>query len=255
MSNNKIALITGATSGIGAVFACKLASQSYDLIITGRRVEKINALAKDLMEKYKVNVEVVITELANESDIELLMAKIRATNNLEILINNAGFTIRNLFIDETLPVYRDMLNVHAVATTNLIKAALPIMISKRSGTIINVSSIGAFFSMPKNSVYGATKIYVNALTKTLAKELVNAGIRMQLLCPGMTRTDIWDRMGEDIDKTAKGRNFLFKVMESEEVVDISLKYLAKNRVVCIPGWRNKILVLKALCKEIWQIIF
>jgi uncharacterized protein len=129
---NKIALITGATSGIGAAFAKKLASQNYDLILTGRREEKIKKLAAELMEQNKISVEIMIVELANKNDLDLLIQKLESLKNLDILINNAGFNVRTKFLDTEVQTHADMIAVHDYAAMRLMYTALKNMLVKNS---------------------------------------------------------------------------------------------------------------------------
>lgn len=238
---NKIVLITGATSGIGAEFAKRFAAKNYDLIITGRRESKIKALAEELTTKYKINVEVIISELTNDKDLIFLEQKILTTKNIEILINNAGFTQRGLFVQGDLAFFEDYIKVHAIATMRLTKAALVNMLPNKNGIIINVSSMGSFIPFPNNCVYVSSKAFVSLFSETLSLELKVSGIKIQSLCPGMTATDIFEKMGEDPIAIANSRSWFYKVMTSEEVVNASLKCLEKNKTVCIPGFRNKLL--------------
>lgn len=236
------ALITGATSGIGAAFAKKFASQNFDLIITGRQEDKIQALAKNLLEKFNISVEVMILELANDHDLNLLIDKVKDHKNLKILVNNAGFGDIRDFADSDLTFCENMIKVHCLATMKLTHAALPNMIASNSGTIINVSSVGAFYPFYKSSVYVGTKAFISMLTETIAMELKGTNIRIQDLCPGMTDTDFFAKIGVDISTRTKKGNV--RVQTPEEVVDSSLRCLKKNKVLCIPGYYNIFMVLR-----------
>ena len=237
-SKNKTALITGATSGIGAVFAKRFAARGYDLIITGRRNNLIAKTADDLKTNYNTRVNVIIAELSDDKDIESLVSTIKNTGNLEVLINNAGFGKKNNFLEEDIITYEKMVKVHCLTTMKLTYSALPVMIKNKKGTIINVSSMAAFFPLPKSSVYSATKSFINIFSESIHLELKGTGVRIQALCPGMTRTDFHTRIGMDPSEVYKDRG-MAKAMTPEEVVDISLKCLEKNRVICIPGSNNK----------------
>lgn len=250
MPKNKLALITGATSGIGAVYARKLASQNYDLILTGRREKQLNALAQELMGKHNVKVETAIAELSHDADLEMLANKIKSLTDLSVLINNAGFGLRSDFIDEDINAYEDMSKVHMLATMKFTHAALQNMKIKNEGAIINVSSIAAYIPFPQASVYSATKAFISLFTEAIAVELKDTKIRMQVLCPGMTATEFFGRMGEDIKDLSKARKGLWKVMSTEDVVDLSLEYLQENKVVCIPGEHNQLLVWQRAAKRL-----
>lgn len=251
---NKIALITGATSGIGEAYAKKLASQNYDLIITGRREEKIKQLAAKLMAQYKINVEVMLIELAKKDELEMLLQKVASIKNLDILINNAGFTVPTYFAKESLLISESILNVHVLATIKLTHTALSNMIANNSGTIINVSSIGAFYAFVTGAMYVGTKSCVNLFTESLYLELkeMRTNVRVQVLCPGMTISDFHPKIkpGLDAKKIAASRGFLWKAMTADEVVKISLRYLEKDKVICVPGFRNKVLVWIATLKRL-----
>lgn len=235
----KTACITGATSGIGAAFARRFAKQGYDLIITGRRKEKIESLSNTLSKENKVNVEVIIAELSDDKELDSLAEKIKKIKNLEILVNNAGFAKENFFHEEDFSTHEVMLKVHNLALIKLCHAVLPNMVSKRKGIIINVSSLLAFTPSPTNAMYSASKAFVKLLTESLYLELQGTGVQVQALCPGMTKTDFHERMGFDKNTFYKDKGMM-KAMTPEEVVGISLQYLGKDKVLCVPGGNNKL---------------
>jgi len=235
----KTACITGATSGIGAAFAKKFASQGYDLIITGRRKEKIESVSKSLLGQYEINVEVIIAELPDDKELDWLADRIKGIENLEILVNNAGFAKQNLFHEEDFSIYPRMIKVHNLALIKLCHAVLPNMVSKGKGIIINVSSLGALTPFPTNAVYSASKSFVKLFTESISLELQGTGVRVQALCPGMTRTDFHERMGFDKNTFYKDKG-LMKAMTPEKVVDIFLQYLEKDQVLCVPGRNNQL---------------
>jgi short-subunit dehydrogenase len=235
----KTACITGATSGIGAAFAKRLAEQGNDLILTGRRKEKIESLSNTLSAENNINVEVLVAELSDEKELDLLVEKVRNRKSLEILVNNAGFARQNVFHEEAFSTHDVMLKVHNVALIKLCHAVLPAMVSKGKGTIINVSSLSAFTPFPTNAVYCASKAFVTLFTESIHLELRGTGVRVQALCPGMTRTDFHEKMGLDANTVYKDRGMM-KAMMPEEVVDISLRYLERGKVLCVPGGNNKV---------------
>ena len=235
----KTACITGATSGIGAAFAERFAKQGYDLIITGRRKEKIESLSDTLSKENKINVEVIIAELSDDKKLDLLTEKIKKIKNLEILVNNAGFAKDIFFHEEDFSTHEVMLKVHNLALIKLCHAVLPNMVSKGKGIIINVSSLLAFTLSPTNAMYSASKSFVKLFTESIYLELQGTGVKVQALCPGMTRTDFHERMGFDKNTFYKDKGML-KAMTPEEVVGISLQYLEKDKVICVPGGNNKL---------------
>ena len=233
----KTALITGATSGIGAAFAKRLAQDGFNLIVTGRRKEKINALAYELSETYHINVEVIIVELSDNVELEALVERI-SNLHIDILINNAGFGINRYFCEEDPRIQEEMVQVHVICPMKLIHAVLPNMISRDNGVIINVSSVGAFLSIPKNTIYSGTKAFLRAFTESLHLELMGTGVKVQVLCPGLVRTDFHEKIG--MAKVEQEISGLVRWRSPEEIVDISIKGLEKNEVVCIPGWSTRI---------------
>ena len=235
----KTACITGATSGIGAAFAKRFAKQGYDLIITGRRKEKIESLSNTLSKENNINVEVIIAELSDAKQLDLLTDKIKKMTNLEILVNNAGFAKENFFHEEDFSTHELMLKVHDLALIKLCHAVLPNMVSKGKGIIINVSSLLAFTPSPTNAMYSASKAFVKLFTESIYLELQGTGVKVQALCPGFTRTDFHEKMGFDKNTFYKDKGMM-KAMTTEEVVGISLQYLEKDKVLCVPGGNNKL---------------
>jgi short-subunit dehydrogenase len=239
-NGKQIALITGATSGIGAAFARRFAADGYDLIITGRREEKINALANELGAACGARVEVVIAELSDPDQVAALADKVAHTDDLEILVNNAGFANLGGFVGADIECHAAMLRVHVLAPMALAHAALPHMISRGSGTIINVSSLGAFAPTPGEAVYSGTKAFLRTFSEALHLELAGTGVQVQVLCPGFTRTDFHAKLG--MDRSRLRNRGPVRWMSPEEVVETSLRCLKKQRVISIPGFWNKVLV-------------
>jgi len=239
------ALITGATSGIGEAFAEALAIRGLGLIITGRRRKEIAAVAERLRNEKGVDVEVIIGDLSDESHLNSLARRVKATKNLEVLVNNAGFAESGNFTKLSLSIHEAMLAVHAAATMRLTYAALPGMIARGRGAVINVSSIGGFIPFPGNAMYGGTKAFVRYFTESLHLELRGTGVKVQALCPGMTRTDFHWKMGLNPNEVYKSGG-LMKAMTPQEVVEVSLTYLEKDDPICVPGMNNRLTFL--LCR-------
>lgn len=241
-TNKRTALITGATSGIGKAFAERFAKAGLNLVITGRRKEIIQRLADDLYKKQCVRVDVVIAELSSQSDLDRLVQKAEETENLEILVNNAGFATRGKFFENDFKNQEKMIRVHVIATMILTHTIIPKMLEKGKGIIINVSSMGAFAFGPHNTTYCGTKAFINLFTESLHLELLGSGIRVQVLCPGFVKTDFHEKMDFDLAKLQKNRG-LIKWMTSEEIVAASIRDLERGRVLCIPGKSNQIIYL------------
>jgi short-subunit dehydrogenase len=172
-------------------------------------------------------------------------------DNLEVLVNNAGFAKIGTFIETDIKIHRNMLMVHSNATMELTHAALPTMIKNKKGSIINLSSIGGFMPFPGNAIYSGTKAFVSFFTESIHLELSGTGVRVQALCPGMTITDFHEKMGLDPKELYKTKG-MSKSMSPDEVVKISLSYLEKDRPICVPGLNNRIthLMIRFLPRKI-----
>jgi short-subunit dehydrogenase len=232
MNVKQTALITGATSGIGAAYACRLAKDGYDLILTGRRSEKINALAAELSQTYGSNVDVNLIELSDSAQVDAFVDQIK-DRDINLLINNAGFGTTKFFYHEPLEQQEQMVSAHILAHMKIIYAILPAMIKKGAGVIINISSSGAFLPSPKTATYSGTKAFWRAFTECLHMELAGTGIQVQVVCPGLTRTDMHARLGIPEEYTPDWGPFQW--MAPHEVVECSMRCLKKKKIVCIPG--------------------
>lgn len=230
------AFITGATSGIGAAFAEALGNGGLDLVITGRRRDKIEAVAAEIRGEYGVGVEVILAELSDDGHLASLVEKIGTIRNLAMVVNNAGagLTASCSFCEQDLAVCETMLRVHTLAVTRLTYAALPVMIANGNGAIINVSSLSGFHPAPGNAMYAGTKAFIRFFTESIHLELGGTGVKVQALCPGFTRTDFHSRMGMDPEKVYKDKGLL-KAMTAQDVVEASLRYLERDKPICIPG--------------------
>lgn len=194
IENDKTALITGATSGIGEAFARRFAKDGYTVIITGRRKEKINKLAEELIEKYNVKVDVIIGDLSNMDNVDLLIEKIK-NRNINILVNNAGFATKDTFVNSNFNVQEQMVNLHVICAIKLTHSILPNMIKQNNGVIINLSSQSAFLSMPRNSIYSGTKSFLIGFSECLYLETKDYGVKVQALCPRFVVSDFHQKIG------------------------------------------------------------
>lgn len=238
-TNNSYALITGASSGIGAEFARQLAAAGYNLVLTARREEKLTAFAAELRATYNITTEVIAADLAQSDDVAQLEARIAALN-LAVLINNAGFGTTGGLAASDLDSQMGMLDVHIMAPMRLCRAALSGMTERGGGIIINVSSISAFFPSPGDVNYPASKAYLNVFSQALQAEVLESGIIVQALCPGFTVTEFHDtEMMTEFDRK-KVPSVLW--MTAEDVVSTSLHSLDPNHVICIPGRRYQLMV-------------
>lgn len=238
-STAHIAVITGASSGIGKAFAISLASQGVDLLLIARREDRLTALSTELQQKYACTCENLALDLSNPANIEILAEKIRTLPALHFLINNAGFGIQGDFVANDPQRETDMINLHVLATNQLCQAALPIMMLQKSGVIINVASVAGLMLTPHHINYDATKGYVILFSKVLAEEYSAYGIRVQALCPGYTRTEFHQQNDFSTFDTSKMPSLLW--MSPETVVEKSLAALKHKRVVYIPGLLNQLM--------------
>ncbi len=233
------ALITGASSGIGAEFARRFASLGYDLIITGQRKEQIERVAGEIRTTFGRAVTIKLGNLADARHLAELTELIRLSNDLDILINNAGYGLKKHFVEDETPDNSDrLIDVHLRAALHLMHAAIPGMTARKRGTIINVSSIAGMSPTASDPTYGATKAFLTFFSEALHIVLREKGIRIQALCPGFTWTNFHEKLG--MPKEQQTHRGIMRWTTPEKVVDASLKGLEKGRVVCIPGFLNKL---------------
>jgi len=235
--NPGTALITGASSGIGEAYARSLSAQRFETILLARRKEKLEKLTLQISEKTSNKSEILVADLSKLDDIIRVSEKIQLMDNIDILINNAGFGTKGYF--EIIPItsHKDMLFVHNLAPVYFCRAVLPSMIKRNRGVIINVSSLAAFFQRPQNVMYGSTKKFLKTFSESLQNEMHDTDIRIQALCPGYTRTE-FHYVGylKDFDVNLIPKETW---MSAEEVVDLSLNAFQDEKVVFIPGSANQ----------------
>ena len=227
----KVALVTGASAGLGIEFARQLSKRGYRLVLAARRKERLETLAKELGDARAVAID-----LSKSNAAAKLMADIQANGeSVDLLVNNAGFGLIGSFAKLDAKRERQMIDLNVGAVTDLCRAAAPRMIEKKSGAILNVASTAAFQPGPKMAVYFATKAYVLSFTEALHEELKPHGIKVSCLCPGPTRTEFGEVAGF-------GGNGMFDkvAMESPAVAAAGLDGLDKNKAVVVPGIVNKI---------------
>jgi short-subunit dehydrogenase len=228
------ALVTGATAGIGESFTRLLASKGYDLVLVARDKKRLQERAKSLASKYKIEVEILQADLSVPT--QLARVEKRLSNSkkpIEVLINNAGFGIKDSFLSSNITDELLLIDVLARAPMQLMHAVLPQMISRDSGTIINVSSVASFIA---GGTYSAAKSYLTVHTESLHTELSKTNIKISALCPGFTHTEFHQR-GKM--KMSGLPNFMW--LEADRVVAESWQAAQAGRAICIPGWQYKIL--------------
>lgn len=237
----RIALITGASSGIGAAFARKLASLGYNLILVARREARLVQLATQLQQQFNIQAQALVADLSQSVAVERIERLIAELPTLELLVNNAGFGVPGKFAEIPLNKTMAMIDVHVKTSTCLAYAALPVMMKRGKGAIINVASIGGFIPKPQDTVYCATKAYLISFSESLQGELADTGVHVQALCPGFVPTEFLDSPEyEQLHVKNQIPRWLWS--PADAVVAESLHTLKRDQVVCIPGFKNRVLV-------------
>ena len=236
-----LALITGASSGIGEVYARRLARQGHDLILVARREERLQKLARTLVSQHGIQAEVLPADLASEEGMSMVEAVIEQGPALSMLVHAAGFGTRGHFADVAPEKIQNMVNLHDLAAVRLLRAAIPAMREAGRGDLVLISSLAAFFTTFEYTLYSATKAFLNMLAQGLDDELVGSGLRVQAVCPGLVRTGFM--------KTEEYANFAYDRvpdlawLEAEEVVDQAMAALERGGpLLFIPGHFNRIFV-------------
>ncbi|MDQ8165289.1 MAG: SDR family oxidoreductase [Gemmatimonadota bacterium] len=238
-STRLVALVTGASAGIGRVFAQRLAASGHDLIIVARDAVRLEALADELTLQHGVHVEVLPADLSRDDGRRHVADRIAREPRLAVLVNNAGFGTKGRLANRPEAEQATMLELHVMAPMIHTRAALPGMIERGRGWIINVSSVASFTHSAGNANYSATKTYQRVFSESVDLELHGTGVRVQALCPGFTHTEFHARGGMN---KAGIPGFLW--LSAERVVDESLAQLAANGpTVCVPSLRFKLIVL------------
>jgi short-subunit dehydrogenase len=233
-----LALVTGASAGIGRAYADRLAGRGHDLVIVGRDAGRLDTLARELGTKHGVALEVFPADLSYDEEIDRLVDRVGAGPPLAVLVNNAGFGTKGRLVNTAPGPQAAMLHLHTLAPMRVTQAALPAMVARGSGAIVNVSSVAAFVFSPGSVNYCATKAYLNVFSEGLAAELRGTGVRVQALCPGFTQTEFHQRMG-----VAQRATYGARWLSAEFVVDRSLASLDRGGpVVCVPGARYRVAV-------------
>lgn len=236
----KLALITGATSGIGQEYAIQLAHRGYNLIITGRRKNLLEKVGRSLQVAYKVNVTVCVVDFTDSKAFEAFVAFVESLESVDFLVNNAGYGLENAFTKCAYETNEEMIKVHLLATTKLCHVVAKKMKTNQSGYIVNVSSLAGFITLPNSAMYCATKAYLINFSGSLALELQNDCIKVQALCPGFTHTDFHSKLA--LPKAKLKSTGIIRWMSAQDVVQASLDALNKNlQVIVVPGICNKIL--------------
>jgi uncharacterized protein len=233
-----LAVVTGASVGIGREFAEQLAARGYDLLLVARDRPRLAEAAAALIAAHGVEAEVFPADLTRDDDVDRLMERLAASPRLAILINNAGFGSRGKLAQSDPAKQAAMVRLHVLAPMRLTRAALPVLLQNGRGAVVNVSSIAAFIYSAGNVNYCATKAYLKTFTEGLAAELYGTGVQAQALCPGFTRTEFHGRISEPLEHHPE-----WAWMSARFVVGHSLRCIDRGGpTVCIPGIKYRFLV-------------
>ncbi|MFN7997752.1 MAG: SDR family oxidoreductase [Bryobacteraceae bacterium] len=239
MSGCPLALVTGASSGIGATFARRLAQRGCDLVLVARRRGQMEQVAREIQAASPAKVEILPADLTSDIELKAVEERIAAAPDLEFLVNNAGFGIAKRFLTASVEDHDRMHRLHILATLRLTHAALTGMVARGHGNIINVSSVSGFGQNPGSVSYSATKTWMTSFTEGLYMELKSSDspVRVQALCPGFTLSEFHDTMRFDRKQIPASM-----WMPADDVVDASLRALDRDRLIVVPGWRYRLMV-------------
>ena len=224
------ALVTGASSGIGAVYADRLAARGYDLILVARDREKLNTLARDISTRTGRSVDVLAADLLDAAGLAKVEATLQQDASITLLVNNAGVGTHTPLLDSKVAAMHRMVDLNVTAPMRLVYAAAPGFVSRGHGAIINISSIASISPETLNGVYGGTKAFMTAFSQSLHHELGAKGVRVQAVLPGATATDFWATGGLPVENLPSEI-----VMRATDLVDAALVGFDRGEVVTIPA--------------------
>ncbi|MBK0089475.1 SDR family oxidoreductase [Erwinia sp. S59] len=226
----QLALITGASSGIGATYAKQLAARGSNLILVARDASRLNQLAQSLREAHGVDVRVLAADLTQTDDLANVARELRDNHDITMLVNNAGMVVEGEFTDADIQPIQTMLSLNIIALTELAHSAAQAFRARGQGTIVNIASVVALVHEVMNGAYNASKAYVLSLTRNMDRELAGSGVVLQAVLPGFTRTEIFDRAGKSINDIPAE-----KMMEVEDLVAAALSGLDAGELITIPS--------------------
>jgi short-subunit dehydrogenase len=224
------AVVTGASAGIGMVYADRLAAQGYDLILVARRADRLHELTKRLSAQYGVRATALVEDLSKDAGIDAVVSAIAADPAVTMLVNNAGVATLSGFTDADLSKHEAMNALNVNALVRLCYAVLPRFRQQDKGVLVNIGSVLSLHTLPISSVYSGTKSYVTSFTRGLQQEVAGTGVQVQLVMPSATDTEIWDIAGVPVENLGRER-----VMSVDNLVDAALAGLANGELVTLPS--------------------
>lgn len=233
-SSKKTAVVTGASSGIGAVYADRLATRGFDLVLVARRGDRLKALASALAEKHGINVRTLVADLEKEADVASVEEILTSDDSIQMLVNNAGVARLSALADTSVDVSLSQIALNIVSLTRLTHAVLPAFVARNQGTIINIASVLAVHSWEISSVYSGTKSYVLAFSRGIQDELAKAesNVKLQVVLPASTATEIWSESVSGIPLSALSQD---TIMSTENCVDAALAGLDNGENITFPS--------------------
>jgi short-subunit dehydrogenase len=225
-------LVTGATAGIGAEFARQFAARGDDLVLVARDATRLEAYAEQLRQRHRVAVEVLVADLGDREQLVLVEDRLRdAARPIDVLVNNAGFGVNQLFLDGDVELEQAMIDVMITATMRLAHAALPGMVGRGTGGVINVSSVASFIA---GGSYSAVKSWETVFSESIDRQLVGTGVNVMALCPGFTHTEFHQRGGMDVSHLPG-----WMWLDAPDLVTAALADFKRGKPVSVPGAQYK----------------
>lgn len=245
------ALITGASGGIGATYADRLARRGHNLVLVARNGNRMEELAAKLRKETGVSIDIIVADLTKADDLARVEARLREDRNIGFLVNNAGAAAPGGFENSDVEDQDNLIKLNVTALTRLGAAVIPRFLAQGQGTLVNIASVVALIPELPLGMYGATKAYVLAYSQALHAELGARGLYVQAVLPAATRTEIWERSGRDVEQ-------LSGVMEVGELVDAALVGFDRRETVTIPPlpdaaqWTNFDMARQAMLPNLEQ---
>ncbi|WP_160004712.1 SDR family oxidoreductase [Rhizobium sp. 18055] len=232
MSNTSLgtALVTGASSGIGATYADRLAKRGYDLVLVARDAARLQSLADRLTSETGVTVNILPADLTQRADVRAVEKRLREDESITLLVNNAGIGPKGALLDDDLDYLETMIELNVVAANRLAVAAAQALSERGRGAIVNVASVVAYIPERFHGTYSATKAFVLNLTQAIHSEVADKGVKVQAVLPGLTRTEIFERAGRSVDDLPPAM-----VMDVSDMVDAALAGLDQGELITIPS--------------------
>lgn len=225
-----VALITGASSGIGAIYADRLARRGYDLILVAQNRQRLEIVAAQIVQRTGRKIEILATDLADPTGLAMVEQVLRTNSRITMLVNNAGISATAPLLDSEVDKMSEMIALNVDVITRLTYAAVPAFVTRAVGTVINIASIVAIQPERLNGVYAGTKAFVLAFSRSLNHELADKGIRVQVVLPGATATDFWGTAGMPVEHLPAEL-----VMPAGEMVDAALAGLDQGELITLPS--------------------